>query len=430
MGLAGQDVDEEGAALMPRGGGDGRSRGHRPLFLGAILLLVAPAILSGLTYSGDAPNGNVTDAENVTLVGVQGPFGPTGNGRILAIDTETGRSVWEYANDSAGENVLYYDVDPLGDGELLFVQETPAGDGTALVVNWRTDEVVERFPVPSDTHDVDHLGGTRYVVADKYNHRAYVYDAATGETVWEYNFSNHFPEYPAAGDAPSTQPSGPGGYTHLNDVDAVDNGSAFLLSPRNFNRVVLVNRSTKATEWTLGEQNDTSILDKQHNPTLLSQDPPVVLVADSENDRVVEYRRENDSWVRTWEYRGDLLWPRDADRLPNGNTLIVDTRGQRVLEVTPDREIVWERRVTTMPYDIERLRYGDEPSGPPIQSVTGAADSGDTSVLRDFYTLSLWVVPAWVSMAEFYALVAAALVGLGWIALEVAAAVRRRRAGG
>ena len=31
-----------------------------------------------------------------------------------------------------------------------------------------------------------------------------------------------------------------------------------------------------------------------------------------------------------------------ADRLPNGNTMITETIHGRVIEVTPDREIVWE----------------------------------------------------------------------------------------
>jgi len=211
-------------------------------------------------------------------------------------------------------------------------------------------------------------------------------------------------------------------------VDAVDDGSAFLLSPRNFNRVVLVDRETKETEWVLGEQNDTTILNQQHNPTLVSQDPPVVLVADSENDRVVEYRQEgNGTWNLTWEYRGNLIWPRDADRLPNGNTLIVDSRGQRVLEVTAEREIVWEREVTTMPYDAERLEYGDEPAGPPIAVGNEPADESDVSLPRELYTLSLWFVPPWVGFGEFYALVAAGLLAVSWSGLEIVAQVVRWR---
>jgi len=402
-----------------------RRRG-RLAFLGGILLLVAPALVSGLTHGGDAPTGDVTEADNVTFVGVQGPFGPAGDGRVVAIDTGSREIVWEYANRSADENVLYYDIDPLSEDRVLFVEERSGRDvAAAIVVNWRTDELVERFPVPSDTHDVDHLGGDRYAVADKYNHRAYVYDAGDAEVVWEYNFSDHFPPYPEAGEAPASEPSGVGGYTHLNDIDAVDDGSAFLLSPRNFDRVVLVDRSTKEVEWVLGGQDDHDVLHAQHNPTLLSREPPVVLVADSENDRVVEYRRHEDgTWELTWEYRGDLVWPRDADRLPNGNTLIVDTRGQRVIEVTPGGDIVWERAVSTMPYDVERFRFGDEPAGPPIESAgdgdrNGGGDGG-VPAPRELYTLALWVIPPWIGFLDFYGLLAAGLVALVWGGVELA----------
>ena len=422
-------------------------RTRRLVVLGIVLVLLAPAVVSGLTHDPDtvtgvengSVTGNVTGPENVTFAGVQGPFGTSGHGRVVAIDTDSKELLWEYANESAGENVLYYDVDPLSDGRLLFVEESSSGNGSAIVYNWRTDELIERFEVPSDTHDVDHLGGDRFVVADKYNHRAYVYDASTERIVWEYRFAEHFPEYPEAGEAPSSEPSGVGGYTHLNDVDVVDNGSAFLLSPRNFDRVVLVNRSTKAVEWTLGEQDNHDIIKEQHNPDLLQRAPPVVLIADSENDRVVEYRRTNETWERTWAYSGDLHWPRDADRLPNGNTLIVDTYGQRVLEVTPNGSIVWERDVSTMPYDVERLGTGPGSNGPPIdqirnestitasnESTLGDVKSG-VSLFRQLYDLSLYILPTWIGFVEFYALVGAVLVALTWTSVEIGVKFRRWR---
>jgi hypothetical protein len=405
-------------------------RRWRIALLATILLLVAPTVVSGLTHSPDAATGNTTGVENVTFVGVQGPFTQVGNGRVVAIHTDTKETIWTYQNDSAGENVLYYDVDPIGEDKLLFVEETPDEDGTAIVYDWRADEPVERFSVPSDTHDVDYLGEDRYAVADKYNHRAYVYDADSEEVVWEYYFANHYPEYPEAGEAPSTEPSGAGGYTHLNDIDSVDNGSAFLLSPRNFDRVMLVNRSTKETDLVLGEEDNYDIIKEQHNPVLLQQDPAVMLVADSENDRVVEYRQlENGSWERTWTYEHNLQWPRDADRLPNGNTLIVDTYGQRVIEVTPEGEIVWEREVARMPYDVERLQYGDEPTGPPIEADSNetVAVGGSVSPFQELYSLSLWVFPPWLGIVEFYGLVVAGLVVLGWGGVEAAVRVRRWR---
>ena len=53
--------------------------------------------------------------------------------------------------------------------------------------------------------------------------------------------------------------------------------------------------------------------------------------------------------VREIPPKGDTVWqftdvksPYDAERLPNGNTLIADFRRKRVIEVTPDKEIVWE----------------------------------------------------------------------------------------
>ncbi len=145
-------------------------------------------------------------------------------------------------------------------------------------------------------------------------------------------------------------------------------------------------------------------------------------MADSENDRVVEYRqRPDDSWELVWHYSGALHWPRDADRLPNGNTLIVDTYGQRVLEVTPEKEIVWEREIAKMPYDVERLQYGDEPRGPAIDTAPAGATAGEASpsLARDLYAHALWVLPVWIGFWEFYALVGAVLVGGVWVGAEL-----------
>lgn len=384
---------------------------------GAILLLVTPAVVGVATYSTEPVAENTTDVDDITFVGVQGTFGSRGDGRVVAIDTTSREIVWEYSNASAGENVAYYDVDPLSEDTILVVEEADGIEpwsASALIIDWREDEVVDRFPVQSDTHDVDHVRGDRYVVADKFEHRAYVYDAGTEEIVWEFDFAEHFPEYPAAGNAPSTEPSGSGGYTHLNDVDVVANGSAFLLSPRNFDRVVLVDRSTKAVEWVLGGQDDHAVLHEQHNPDLLALDPPVVLVADSENDRVVEIDPADDS--RVWRYAGGtdpLQWPRDADRLPNGHTMIVDSRNFRVLQINRSSEVVWEHDLAGdrgIVYDADRVGLPEEPGDVP--SGQQLSDGGGASPLTDVRaTIESWagfVVPPWMGLGE----IGIALVGL------------------
>lgn len=81
-----------------------------------------------------------------------------------------------------------------------------------------------------------------------------------------------------------------------------------------------------------------------------------VVVADSENDRIVEYKYENNEWKLTCELKGSLNWPRDADRLPDGNTLI--THNHRVIKVTPQGEFVWEYFAPWAPYDAERESQG------------------------------------------------------------------------
>ncbi|MBI5852598.1 MAG: PQQ-binding-like beta-propeller repeat protein [Planctomycetes bacterium] len=44
--------------------------------------------------------------------------------------------------------------------------------------------------------------------------------------------------------------------------------------------------------------------------------------------------------------------------MPNGNTLIADTVGDRVVEVSPQKEIVW-KLTDVRPYDVERLANGN-----------------------------------------------------------------------
>jgi hypothetical protein len=402
------------------------SRTDRFRVLGAVLIavLLVPSVYAGATYSEPTTDVSRADAENVTFVSEQGmaEIVDDHSGRLIAVHTDSKARLWLH-----DEYRRYFDVDPLGPDRVLFTAEQRVDNGSfrrfAYVVNWRTGEQTVRFPVPADVHDIDYLGRGRYAVADIANDRAYVYDRSADRIVWEYDFARYF----SAGEG-----GPPDDWTHLNDIDAVDGGDAFLLSPRNFDRVILVDRETKEVVWSLGREDAYDVLYEQHNPTLLSSDPPTVLVADSENDRVVEYRRENRSWNATWGYSGELTWPRDADRLPNGNTLIVDSGGDRVLEVSPDREVVWSYRTRRNPYDVERLSYGDEPAGPTMAELDDGAPDGappgrpqsllDAAIegVERLYTLARWMVPTWMHALELTTMVGAALVGGVWASVEVA----------
>ena len=408
-----------------------------------LVVLLAPTVASGVesAIGGSTINNDRIDREvkNVTFVTSQGKEFQDAGAAFVVIDTDTGERLRRHT-----EYYRYYDIDPLGENRVLLVADTrgvdPSGDFFAVTMNWRTGEVVDRFPIPADTHDVDYIGNGEYAIADIKADRVSVYDRTQEGIVWEFDFGTQYPNR-STGKAE--------GFTHLNDVDPIDNGSAFLASPRNMDRVVLINRSTKRVEWTLGSENDYSILNEQHNPTLLSRDPPTVLVADSENDRIVEYEKTETGWEETWRYTSVAGWPRDADRLPDGNTLIVDTWGKQVLEVTPDKRVIQRYEIAGQgTYDVERLPYGDEPTGPPMALVrerqsgidsspssdgealerlgSAAVLGGTIETLETGYYLAQWVIPSWIGKLEFASLVSAVVLALLWGAGESYRALRRR----
>ena len=431
---------------MSRGRTDRRVGRRRVLAALLVALLLVPAATSGVEHiveNGSAAEAADLDrpAGNVTFATSQGREFQAAGAAFVVIDTDSGERLRRY-----DDFYRYYDVDPLGDNRVLLVADLqgvdPSSGFFAVTMNWRTGEVVDRFPIPADTHDVDYIGNGEYAIADIKSDRVSVYDRSREQVTWFFDFGDQYPNRSA----------GKGeGFTHLNDVDPIDNGSAFLVSPRNLDRVVLINRSTKRVEWTLGSEDDRSVLYEQHNPTLVSRSPPTVLVADSENDRVVEYRKNGSAWEATWRYTDLEGWPRDADRLPSGNTLIVDTWGTQVLEVTPEGEVVERYEIAGQgTYDAERLPHGEEPAGPPIgalrdrsepaiDSPGSAADSGRSELgtgvddavelvesIETAYYLSQWVLPSWLGKGESLALVLAAVFGLGWVMSESYRLIRRR----
>ncbi|MFB6154835.1 MAG: aryl-sulfate sulfotransferase [Haloferacaceae archaeon] len=350
----------------------------------AVCLLVAslfaPGVVSAVTYdptvNADLHPGTIERPDaNATVISVQG-FHFRGKGstkkppRLVSV-AGNGTLRWQYDGRATG-TAWFYDVDPLPDGNLLVTSIKP---GYTLVYELdpetRQRRWSERFDI-EDTHDVDMLDNGDLLVANmrqwngnasRSDDRVFVYNRTTDEVVWEWSFRKHFPNDTDGGMNPD--------WTHVNDVEAVGNDT-FLVSARNFDQVLLVNRTTKEIEWRLGRDDAYGTLNEQHNPDYLVSEngTPTILVADSENDRVVEYARRDGEWVQTWEVGSKHLnWPRDADRLPNGNTLITDTLHHRVVEVTPRGKVVWEYYATWGPYEAERLGTGDESNGPTMADV-------------------------------------------------------------
>jgi hypothetical protein len=373
----------------------------------------------------------------------------------------------EWVHNGNFETGKFYDVDPLPNGNLHVTTTVP---GDTVVYEYdpetRSRVWVERFDA-EDTHDTE-LVGDELIVANMRNYnatagrnddRVFAYNLTTDSVTWEWHFRSVYDR----GDGGDYT----GDWTHVNDVDYVGNGR-YLLSPRNMDQVLLLNRSTGEVDLRLGEDGDHSIIHEQHNPDFFydGDGNPTILVADSDNDRVVEYTYvggddlADGEWERTWTVTG-FTWPRDADRLPNGNTLVTDTLNHRVVEITPEGEVVWEYYAPWAPYDAERPAHGPgaDTTGPAMRDVgaggTHAVHGGENAGVGSSPLVSDWIVattadtplaslgtragrvwshyvpfvrPVWMADWAFAALLGATLVATGWGAGELVLARGRVRA--
>ncbi len=117
------------------------------------------------------------------------------------------------------------------------------------------------------------------------------------------------------------------------------------------NTVAVIDRKSGDITW----RWQTEELGHAHNPVLL--DNGNILIFDNGLHRLLSgigfpYSRVLEVDMKTkeikWEYKDDnpfsffsSIWG-NAQRLPNGNTLICDATKGRIFEVTPQKEIVWE----------------------------------------------------------------------------------------
>lgn len=137
-------------------------------------------------------------------------------------------------------------------------------------------------------------------------------------------------------------------WAHGNGVAELPNGE-IVASFRTISTVIIIDRNTGKVIWKLGAPP----LCGQHAPTplpngnlLIFDNGPHRLDHPMPFSRVIEIERSTKKIV--WEYRekreSDFFSPRisNAQRLPNGNTLICEGDFGRLFEVTAGGELVWE----------------------------------------------------------------------------------------
>lgn len=378
-----------------------RTTAVRGLRFASVVLLALTLLsvsVSFLTYDPVNPTGG-TVAEGAPADAGAGVGAPrvvatidgVGPGQIVAYDTD-GRVA--YRNDSL---TLYHDVDPTPAKERTVtyvasdVADEDACSGNACLrnvierVNLTTGEVtrvyerVHRRNGSTQIHDVDRVNESTFLVADiSYPDRVYMVNVTTDEIVWQWRASEAF--------APESGGSYPSDWTHVNDVEMLPDGRV-MVNLRNQDQVVFIEPGEGIqSNWTLGADGEHEVLFEAHNPDYIpeSRGGPAVVVADSENNRLVEYQRTNGSWTRSWTWRDTTLqWPRDADRLPSGRTLVADSHGERILSVRPDGAVAWSKQFPTGSYDVELLGTGDESANGTSASKLGLQSRRPSSLVWD-----------------------------------------------
>ena len=389
------------------------SVGSDSLRRGVLVLLagfVIPAYVGGLVVVGGPSNiaGNVAQGTGAeTVVTTQG---------LLTLKTREADG-WVSLYESNGTRRWghshphpFYDATRLDNGTVLvaFAEQSdecgpynPPCDRTGA---W----IIDPEPQPhvvweyawttrksghAEVHDIEYLGDGRLVVADMEAEQLFSLNMSTRERGWTWNASSFY----EAPDDPTTRD-----WLHINDVDQIAPGR-YLVSVRNANQLLIVepqhgttdrdavrevinrdrtdtnDRSCHSSGALVPDQNgdvrcgDPAVLHRQHNPQWLGNG--TVLVADSENDRIVElHRAPNGTWLVGWATHraggAAYDWPRDADRRPDGTTLVTDSGNHRVVLVDENGTLRRAIRTDTMPYEAE-LPAGERVGGPAIGSLDG-----------------------------------------------------------
>jgi hypothetical protein len=318
------------------------------------------------------------------------------NGTLVSVNME-GEVLWDLNQPGyyiGGQN-LGFDV--LEDGNILFMHDEKRKilDPETMEIVWE-DEPLSGHHSVSMTHR-----GTILFLNDEWFDVEYdpdkppisllgdviqEVDAVTGELVWEWRLRDHVdPVQHHDADRIWTRD-----WSHCNTVRMYpdyeyDGGTydAVLLNSRRLFTFWMIDRDSGEILWSCGEHgtirgepppgdylftdaHDVAMF--EHNRFILYDNgnehiPPtsraLELVVDPEAGTV------EDVW--SWTEPDFLMfdfWGGDANRLPNGNTLVTNVTRGRLVEVTPSGETVWEmimhgpiEGITQQIFKCERIPY-------------------------------------------------------------------------
>ncbi len=252
-----------------------------------------------------------------------------GRPRMIEVNM-LGEIIWEY---QIPQNLRQYtnpglDAELLSNNNILFVLPT---NGVYEID--RSGNIVWSYLTTKISHEADRLpnGNTIFVFgADDQKDDAQVTEVnPEGEIVWTWYAKDHF-------DKPPYNEIYDEGWTHTNSVTRLPNGNTFI-SLRNFNLVAEVD-----PQGAVVKIHGEGVFIGVHDPEILPNGN--ILAPSHPLDKphsAVEIDPKTGKIV--WQsvgFKREAAPVRDANRLPNGNTLI--TGSTKIVEVTPEGKIVWQ----------------------------------------------------------------------------------------
>ena len=174
-------------------------------------------------------------------------------------------------------------------------------------------------------------------------------------------------------------------WTHTNTIQALPENKWYdagddrfkpgnvLQSMRQLDTISIIDRSTNKVVWSYTGDYKGG-MSGQHEPHMIEKGLPgagnITIFDNGASPQkdlahcgcsyVLEINPSDNSLV--WVYDADHFFfarfTANCQRLPNGNTLILESMGKRLFEVTPKKEIVWEYILTDNAQRVYRYPYG------------------------------------------------------------------------
>jgi hypothetical protein len=258
--------------------------------------------------------------------------------KVVEVDFN-GKVLWKFKPPGNLRGAVL-DAAKLGNNNILI---TIRGSGIYEIS--RKGKVVWAHKDPEASHDADRLpnGNTLYNLGWQKKGEDVVREVdPSGKIVWSWKGLTDYDREPFARIDSE-------GWMHVNAVSRLENGNT-LVSIRNFNTVAEVGPDGRVVrDWTFrGKDKRTGVQtrgkikgERNHEPEILENGN--MLLALRRPNRFVEFDLETRHIVWSWTHPGggrQLRTNREANRLPNGNTL--GSAGNKLIEIAPDGTIVWQ----------------------------------------------------------------------------------------